>query len=116
MSKQPESNTQSDKELEQILIDLVFNASDIQERYYKRHIDNITTVADMREKIVQEAIAALKAREERLVLEARLGMIEYYDQVTNNKDMDWKSLLADNRKAIEYELSQLTSHGKDIKQ
>lgn len=41
------------------------------------------------------------------VLEARLGMIEYYDQASNNEDMDWKGLFADNRAAIQYELAHL---------
>jgi hypothetical protein len=49
---------------------------------------------------------------ERAVLTAQIGMIEYYDQVTNNKDMDWKGLFADNRKALEYDLSKLQSPNK----
>ncbi len=49
---------------------------------------------------------------ERARVKAQLGMIEYYDQVTNNKDMDWKGLFADNRKALEYDLSKLQSPNK----
>ena len=45
--------------------------------------------------------------------DARLGMIEYYDQIPDNKAMDWKGLLADNREAVEYELSQLKEKTND---
>lgn len=45
--------------------------------------------------------------------EARLGMIGYYDQIPDNKAMDWKGLLADNRKAVECELSQLKEKTSD---
>lgn len=34
-------------------------------------------------------------------------MVEYYDQVPTNEDTNWKGLLSDNRKQLEYELSQL---------
>ena len=49
---------------------------------------------------------------ERAVLTAQIGMVEYYYQVSNNKDMDWKGLFADNRKALEYDLSKLQSPNK----
>lgn len=60
-------------------------------------------------KEIQELI--LQDRE-RAVLTAQIGMVEYYYQVSNNKDMDWKGLFADNRKALEYDLSKLQSPNK----
>ena len=38
---------------------------------------------------------------------ARIGMVEYYDQCSDNKDMNWKGLFSDNRKLLEHELAQL---------
>lgn len=57
----------------------------------------------------QQAIQALTSWKDKEVKKAQLGMIEYYDQVPNNKDMDWKGLFADNRKQIQYELESLQS-------
>ena len=59
---------------------------------------------------VMELIATYRKKWE---ADARLGMIEYYDQIPDNKAMDWKGLLADNRKAVEYELSQLKEKTSD---
>ena len=63
---------------------------------------------------IEEAKTALEALLLSKVKEAQLGMIEYYDQIPNNESMDWKGLFSDNRKQIEYELSELTkqSEGK----
>jgi len=41
--------------------------------------------------------------------------VEYYDQIPDNKSMDWKGLLADNRKALEYELAQLRATKEERK-
>ena len=48
-------------------------------------------------------------------LRAQLGIIEYYDQIPDNQSVDWKGLLSDSRKQIEYELTTLTTttNGKE---
>jgi len=57
--------------LDEILLSTMFNASDIQERYYKRQIESIQTVADMRKNVVEQAAAAIRSQlKERLVAEA----------------------------------------------
>lgn len=57
----------------------------------------------------EEALKALQQIEQRHIeeaeIKARIGMVEYYDQVPANKDMDWKGLFADNLKLLKYELS-----------
>ena len=40
-------------------------------------------------------------------LQAQLNYIEYLDQILSNESMDWKGLLADNKKSIEQELEKL---------
>lgn len=59
----------------------------------------------------KEKVAKAKAALRTLLIEAekkaQLGMIEYYDQVPSNKDMDWKGLFAENRAAVQFELQAL---------
>lgn len=66
---------------------------------------------------IEENKKKAKAKLQRLMVEARLkaklGMIEYYDQAPTNESCNWKGLLSDNRKQIEYELSQLTKELED---
>ena len=40
-------------------------------------------------------------------LQAQLKYIEYLDQIPSNEVMDWKGLLADNKRLIEQELEKL---------
>ena len=70
------------------------------------------TLADVKKRIVSLITAnytpnsEVTERERVAVIKAQLGMIEYYDQVPNNKDMDWKGLFSDNRKHLEDELTK----------
>lgn len=54
--------------------------------------------------LIEKFISDTVARAE---IEARIGMVEYYDQVPSNKDMDWKGLFRDNLARLKYELAQL---------
>jgi len=70
--------------LDEILLSTMFNASDIQERYYKRQIESIQTVADMRKNVVEQAAAAIRSQlKERLVAAIatyRKSRNDYYDK------------------------------------
>lgn len=37
-------------------------------------------------------------------IQARIGMVEYYDQVSSNDVMDWKNLFKENLAQLKYEL------------
>ena len=47
------------------------------------------------------------------VLEAQLGMVEYFDQNPTNESMDWKGLFADTRTLVKYQLSELKQQEED---
>ena len=92
MTTQPTANEQLDEILDNLWNEAI----------------NIGSGSDWNRNKITEA----KAKLQRLMVEARLkaqlGMIEYYDQAPTNESCNWKGLLSDNRKQIEYELSQLT--------
>lgn len=101
--------SQQDTELEKILYAYRFDTQAINEDLVLQQ--NPDAVEKQHQEITAEAIQALTAWKDKEVKKAQLGMIEYYDQVPSNKDMDWKGLFADNRQQIQYELESLQSQG-----
>jgi len=84
MPNQPEQ-PKSDWLLE-ILLSTMFNASDIQERYYKRQIESIQTVADMRKNVVEQAAQAIRSQLKERLVAAMPNERERYGPMNENGD------------------------------
>ena len=69
--------------------------------------EQIASLMDDRKESVELIMRLIIADRKKYELQAQLKYIEYLDQIPSNEVMDWKGLLADNKRLIEQELEKL---------
>ena len=109
MTQQPTIPAE-DGEVEKVLKYLVDNVELIRHRVELRHLKPADGF-NHNERLKAEALAALKAREQRIALESR---IDELDSLDHNKQMfgDWQQVIEDRRAALTSQLSQLTQYNQ----